>query len=185
MSNSRSTLLLARLRCLEKQLEDLTASPDTTRGRIRESYVQDLKKLTVPEAVQYLTSVEESRVEEAYSILSERLHPAELTEICIGYMRRRGPRARLTGVLGIGRCLKRTYNKEASHALATIIRNPHEPEELRLLAYGSLELINWTREVDFAGSVAEGELFPLLQKDGPSGRDMLQAIDWSFVDSFL
>lgn len=177
MTNDRLSQLRARLHFLEEQIRALeTALPnDALRAQIGERYAQELDRLTDSEATEHLRSVDDSRVRGAYLILSERLHAAVLAEICLEYLTRPGREARLTGAYGIGSCLKRTGNRQACRALALIVRNPDEADDIRRAAYVSLELIDWGRTLPRPGASAEG-----IETESELG-----GVDWSFVDSFL
>jgi len=159
----------------------LKIPPERVRDHIGEAYVQMLERLTEAEAVSYLKSVHESKVLQAYWVLSKRLSRNVLAEICLAYLAHPAVRTRLTGALGIGTCLKRTRNEKASHALALIIRNPQEDKAVRQAAYSSLELIHWRTTSRSLGRVQDdNELERILQAG-----DWLQTVDWTFVDSFL
>jgi hypothetical protein len=175
MPSSKATQLRALADALKKEIDDFKLQPEAIRGQIGERHLQELEKLTDAELVQYLTSVEDSRVLESYVILCERLDPATLGEICLEYLKRPGRRARLTGALGIGLCLKKTSDRKASRALAIIIRNPEEASDIRSAAYGSLELIHWGRAPSPPSATHEC--------DKSAGE--LEGIDWRFVDYFL
>jgi hypothetical protein len=185
MTNSRLKQLRALADSLREKIGDTKSLPGKLREKIGESFIRDLEKLTDTEAVQCLKSVDDSKVVETYLILSKRLSSDALAEICLEYMKRSKPNTRLTGAGGIGICLKRTNNKEASNALAQMIRNPEESDDIKLAAYSSLELINYNRPLESTSTIDVDELFQLLENDIPSPSDAIRTIDWSFVDSFL
>jgi hypothetical protein len=176
MSPEERSRLNAELDSLKLQLRALDAAvpEEALRGQIGEHYVRELESLTDSEAAEHLRSVDESRVQGAYLVLSTRLDRAVLASICLEYMRRPGHRARHTGVQGIGSCLKGSGNPEACRALARIICNQKEPRDTRIAAYGSLELIEGV--TNRRTSVAGGKRVP---RDPELGD-----IDWALVESF-
>ena len=144
MDGEKLAALRAKIDCLRRQIDEESLPRDVIiREEMGEPYIRELENLSDTEAVRYLRSVEDSRVWEAYWILSKRLNPDVLKKICLDYMVRPGSRARLTGVSAIGTLLKKTRDEEVSRLLARIVRNPEESDDIRLLAQCSLELVNW------------------------------------------
>jgi hypothetical protein len=140
-----------------------------------EPYARELESLSESDAIERLRSADESRVAEVYHFISRRVGPARLAGVCIELMGRPGRRARLTGAVGLGLCLKATHDIEASRALAIMVRDSTEAIIVRRAAYGSLVLINCgpalpQREPRFEGEQPDPDL------DG---------VDWGFVDSFI
>jgi len=167
--------LRRQLNIIKQQIGALKAAipMETVRREVGEHYAKELDGFTDSEAIDHLTSVDDSRVTGAYLIISQRLDPDTLTAICLDYLGRPGRNTRLTGAFGLGSCLKRTQNRKACQALAQMVRNTEEDAEIRMAAYASLQLINWGRPSDSAPGSARTD----------SG--LSQAIDWGLVDSFL
>lgn len=173
-----------KLDSLERDVAELQSliTLDDIRQHIGEDYARQLDRMSDAEAVEHLRSVDDSRVEGAYVILSERLDRTTLAGICLEYLSHRGHDHRLMGALGIGSALKRTHNREVCRTLAHIVRNIHEAGDVRSAAYTSLELIDWGKTLPLFGSVLS--LFGgVCESDEAEGE--LEHIDWRFVDSFL
>jgi len=171
----------ARLRAfaesiLKKVRDQLAAMPmPGIGGEAERAYAAELDRLTASEAIDHLRSVDESRVVAAYLILSKRLDPKALADVCLEFMARNGEKSRWTGAIGIGSCLKKTFNASASRTLALMVRNQHETGEIRRAAYASLLLINHG-----PNPARREEAFTPGEPDSEP-----QGVDWAFVDSFL
>jgi len=148
---------------------------DRIRQQVGEDYAQQLDRMSDAEAVEHLRAVDESRVEGAYTILSERLDRTTLAGICLEYLSRPGHDYRLTGALGIGPSLKRTANREVCRILAHIVRNAQEASDIRSAAYGSLVIIDWGKTLPILGSASVSN----------EAKGELEHVNWSLVDSFL
>ena len=156
------------------EIESMTTL-DRIRQQIGEGYAQQIDRMSDAEAVEHLRSVDEARVQGAYTILSERLDRATLAGICLDYLSRPGHEYRLTGALGIGSSLKRTANREVCCTLAHIVRNTQEASDIRLAAYGSLVVIDWGKTLPLLGSASESN----------EAKGELEHVDWGLVDYFL
>lgn len=169
--------LRKKLDSLKREIAELQSmiTLDHIREHIGEDYAHQLDRMSDAEAVEHLRSVDESRLQGAYIILSERLDPTTLAGICLEYLSRPGHDHRLMGALGIGSALKCTDNREVCRTLAHIVRNTHEAGDVRSAAYTSLELIDWGKTLPLFGSILKSD-------DASPG---LEHVDWSFVDSFL
>ncbi|MCX7428603.1 MAG: hypothetical protein NTW96_23630 [Planctomycetia bacterium] len=144
-------------------------------GEAEKGYAKELERLTDSEAIEHLRSVDESRVVAAYLILSKRLDPNVLADVCLDLLARDGEKSRLTGAIGVGSCLKGTLDARASRALALTVRNRREGIDIRRAAYASLLLVNHGPR-------------PAQREEGfePGEPDSaLEGVDWGFVDSFI
>ncbi len=186
MADYPAILLATKLNRLGEQIRafEAAAATDAQMSELHQRYANELGLLTDSEAVAHLRSIDDSEVPYAYLIISKRLDPSLLAAVCLQYLERTGRLARLTGASAIGSCLKGTSNDVASRALAQMVRNPEEPIEIRLAAYGSLELINWRRRSDPGEKTEEGNVSHLFRDGLVRDVDVYDAIDWGFVDSF-
>jgi hypothetical protein len=135
-----------------------------------------LDSLPANEAIQYLRTIDDSKIVQAYLVLSKRLDDPTLAETCVDFLGRKTFGHRLLGASEIGVLLYGTHDVDASRALASMISDPLELVQLRVLAYNSLELIN-------KGSSAR--LLETIDQVEPESAGGLDRINWSFVDSFL
>ena len=126
-----------RLRALFESMatdirERLAALPKSDIGdKTYEACAKELEKLSDADSLDYLRSVDESRVAATYLILTKRISPDVLVDACFHLISRDEKRSRLTGVVGIGSCLKGTSDVDGSRILARIVRNRHEATEIR------------------------------------------------------
>src|SRR5713101_4843927 len=114
---------------LTKQLQEIRGTRASLDEIIGESYVKELASMTEAEAVQHLRSVDGLKLLHAYSVFSIRAnyslranHPV-LAEVCLTFMGSSKTSDRILGAGEIGHWLEGTHDKQASHALALMIRN--------------------------------------------------------------
>lgn len=176
------TELKVVLDSLRKQLDDIDATQTSLNEIIGESYANRLSNMTKAEAVQHLRSVDDSTLFHTYLKLSNLFlfrnwnHPV-LAEICLRYMASMKSLDRMMGAGDIGIWLEGTHDKKASQALALMIRNTEETDEIRRSAYSSLQLIN--------NKATPLECLRRETRPTSESGNMLQEVDWIFVDSFL
>jgi len=168
---------------LRKQLEDAGGPRVSLDELIGESYAKELAGMTEAEAVQHLRSLDGLKLRRAYLFFSRRAdnsqwanHPM-LAEVCLKYMASSDILERMTGAGDIGIWLEGSHDKQASQALALMIRNTEETDEIRRSAYSSLQLIN----------NKASPLDCLRRNIGVTNAQhgLLQEVDWMFVNSFL
>ncbi len=177
MGTHKAGELRARLDSVSADIHALGAvvTPDAVRAKLGEPQAREIDRLSDPDAAEFLRSADESRVLAVLALLMDRLDRDTLAGVCFHLMGQPGHNARLAGVLGIGFCLKRTYHKEASRALAIVARDQDEVPDVRHAAYVSLELVNW------------GAAPPPTTLAGGAGPTQagLEDVDWAYVDGFL
>lgn len=181
-------LMTKRLELLGDSIRDQLQAANPTGSCLQElvdeSHAGMLSSLTGVEAVQYLKSTEDAELLKAYLVLAKKFMSipdttviAELCMECLSRPSQSAYWARLICADSIGIWVEGTGNKEASQALASIIRDSNESDQIRIAAYSSLELINGK------DTVAERLRRKIKTDDPPS--TALQEIDWSFVKYFL
>jgi hypothetical protein len=175
--------LRAIVASLRKQLEDRVGPRVSLNELIGESYAKELAGMKEAEAIQHLRSVDGLKLLHAYSVFSIRAnyslranHPV-LAEVCLKFMASSKISDRILGAGEIGLWLEGTRDKQASHALALMVRNTQETDEVRMEAYSSLELIN--NRITALDSLRRN------MKATGSQFDLLKEIDWNFIDLFL
>lgn len=186
MAQSEPESLWARINTLFEQISHLEAEilSKSPRCQEEERYVEELEDLNESDAAEYLRSVDDARVWDAFSVLSDRLDRTSLAQICLELLRRPGVHTRLTGAFGIGSCFKGTFDDGASNALLQLIRDPHEVKGIGFMAYTSLEMIHFPGCSRPPQAVVGAHSHELLEKRNASQTDILNRIDWDFVNSF-
>lgn len=177
MDNQRLVELQELAAAVKKQLDDAGAGSISLNELVGKPYAEWLAKLTDLEAIDYLKNVDDDRLLHAYLILLRRLNPSVLAEACLRLMARPETWARRLGAGDIGVLLQGTCSEKGSQALALIIRNPGERDDVRLIAYSSLELIN--------NKVTALECLRRSVNGTRTSDNMLEKVDWGFVDSFI
>jgi hypothetical protein len=143
------------------------------------SYLKKLESLSDAQAIEYLKTVDEAELVGAYHVLSKRLSPGVLAEVCREYMTRKTFRTRFIGIGGIGIWLMGTGDAVLSDLLAKIARDPHEHPAIRWTAYQSLERINKGESSVYKALIEDPEFWSRPMST------WIDRIDWNFVDSFL
>jgi len=145
---------------------------------VGEDYVRRLNELGETGAIEYLTFVPEEEIVKAYAVLWRRLSPPALVQVCLHYLTRATFWALMKGAGDLGPLLLGTHDKQASGALARVIRNPAVDERIRQSAYESLVDINSSADLD-----------DVLDRSRVRHDAMLSGqrveIDWEFVNSFV
>jgi hypothetical protein len=177
----RPSELRSLLDATQRKIEALKPFPGAGSRPLREivgeSYVQQLGNLSDAEAVQYLKTVDDAKLGQAYLILSKQLSNSVLIEVCLDYLARPTFTPRLIG-MQIGVLLYGTYHRRASQMLATIIQDAQEQVGIRNLAYSSLKQIN-------ADNTMMEDVRQWIQSEPSIQASSLVEINWDFVNSFL
>ncbi|MCI0380776.1 MAG: hypothetical protein L0215_24600 [Gemmataceae bacterium] len=168
---------------LDKQLEEMGSKDVSLNDIVGENYARELARMTEREAIEHLRSLDGEQLLHAYLVLATRpayplraCHPV-LAEPCLKLMASSNRSDRILGAGDIGLWLEGTRDKQASRALASIVRDPQESDVVRHYAYLSLQLIN--------NKASILECSRRHRSPGQLPRFINQEIDWDLVDSFL
>lgn len=175
-SQRRTKLLAQRIaQAAHDHDEDLDAQA--------ERFAEQIRDMTDQQAEEFLRSPESQNDGNVYFLLlSKRLSHQILGKICREYLNSPKKAVREIGISESTIHLRATKDPVASHALAMIVRDHQEPQSFRLSAYRSLVSINH-RDADRGNALRRLRAF--RDDFGKSPNDMLQNVNWGFVDSFL
>ncbi len=186
MPDEELTEIRTLLDTLINEAKDAGGSQASLKEVIGEVYANELSKMTDAEAVQHLRSLDGLKLLPAYLFLSMRMFrrvvaegclKSMLAEVCLKYMASSILTDRMMGASDIGIWLEGTNDKKASRALALMVRNTEETDRDRLSAYSSLQLIN--------NKASPMDCLRRSTRPTIEAYDLLEEIDWIFVDSFL
>ncbi len=184
MALSEREPLWARFDALSKKVDQLQAErlSRSSEDKSRERYIRELEGANESEVAEYVKSVDDSRVIEAFSALKHRLTRTSLAQLCLDLLRRPGVNARYIGALGIGSCRKGTCDQEATQALVQLIRDPNEAYNISLIAFTSLELIHFPKCSGPPEAITGTHSHGLPEEPNAGQPDLLSTM-WDIVNS--